>query len=150
MARKFFYVCAGMLMLALSYHLGASTSSAQGGAVIEGGSIQTVQDNTFPRATACVNRIWRWMGESGGAPIEYPFPVPGTSRIVATDPNGLVLLENGDWYKGSSGGWTLIGNLAGGGPTQALRESWGQVKSRYRTTPTATPGMTVTPGADKR
>ena len=29
MARKFFYVCAGMLMLALSYHFGFSTASAQ-------------------------------------------------------------------------------------------------------------------------
>ena len=29
MARKFFYVCAGMLMLALSYHFGANTAAAQ-------------------------------------------------------------------------------------------------------------------------
>jgi hypothetical protein len=29
MARKFFYICAGMLMLALSYHFGASTATAQ-------------------------------------------------------------------------------------------------------------------------
>ena len=29
-ARKFFYVCAGMLMLELSYHVGASTAGAQG------------------------------------------------------------------------------------------------------------------------
>lgn len=29
MARKFFYVCAGMLMLALSYHFGAGTAVAQ-------------------------------------------------------------------------------------------------------------------------
>ena len=29
MARKFFYVCAGMLMLAVSYHFGASTATAQ-------------------------------------------------------------------------------------------------------------------------
>lgn len=29
MARKFFYVCAGMLMLALSYHFGFTTASAQ-------------------------------------------------------------------------------------------------------------------------
>jgi hypothetical protein len=29
MARKFFYIAAGMLMLALSYHFGASTASAQ-------------------------------------------------------------------------------------------------------------------------
>ena len=29
MARKFFYVCAGMLMLALAYHFGATTATAQ-------------------------------------------------------------------------------------------------------------------------
>ena len=29
MARRFFYVAAGMLMLALSYHFGASTAGAQ-------------------------------------------------------------------------------------------------------------------------
>jgi hypothetical protein len=29
MARKFFYICAGMFLLALSYHLGASTAIAQ-------------------------------------------------------------------------------------------------------------------------
>jgi hypothetical protein len=29
MAKKFFYVCAGILMLALSYHFGASSAGAQ-------------------------------------------------------------------------------------------------------------------------
>jgi len=29
MARKFFYVCAGLFLLALSYHFGASTAGAQ-------------------------------------------------------------------------------------------------------------------------
>jgi len=29
MAKKFFYVCAGLFLLALSYHLGARTASAQ-------------------------------------------------------------------------------------------------------------------------
>ena len=29
MAKKFFFVCAGMLLLALSYHFGFSTASAQ-------------------------------------------------------------------------------------------------------------------------
>jgi hypothetical protein len=29
MARKFFYICAGMFLLALSYHFGASTAVAQ-------------------------------------------------------------------------------------------------------------------------
>lgn len=29
MAKKFFYVCGGLLMLALAYHLGATTATAQ-------------------------------------------------------------------------------------------------------------------------
>ena len=29
MAKKFFYVCAGLLMLALTYHLGAQSAGAQ-------------------------------------------------------------------------------------------------------------------------
>ena len=36
MARKFFYVCAGMFLLALSYHFGASTATAQAGSQIVG------------------------------------------------------------------------------------------------------------------
>jgi hypothetical protein len=36
MARKFFYICAGMFLLALSYHLGASTANAQLGSAVAG------------------------------------------------------------------------------------------------------------------
>ena len=36
MAKKFFYVCAGILMLALSYHFGASSARAQMGGQIVG------------------------------------------------------------------------------------------------------------------
>jgi len=36
MARKFFYVCAGILMLALSFHLGATSATAQFGTPVTG------------------------------------------------------------------------------------------------------------------
>lgn len=36
MAKRFFYVCAGLLCLALAYHLGASNASAQYGAQVTG------------------------------------------------------------------------------------------------------------------
>jgi hypothetical protein len=105
-ARKFFYICAGMLMLALSYHFGASTATAQS---------------------------------------------PGNPVVAASSGDPIVYTANGDAYhfNGSSSGapaWVLIGNVFNGGPTPALHESWGQVKARYR----STPGMTVTPGSDKR
>lgn len=36
MARKFFYVCAGLFLLAMTYHLGAKNASAQFGGSIAG------------------------------------------------------------------------------------------------------------------
>ena len=109
MARKFFYVCAGMLMLALSYHFGASTATAQ-------------------------------------APSN---PVVGLSAYTT---NFLVMTANGDSYVTPNYGqsWYRYANcFTGTGPTPTAHESWGQLKSRYATPP-ATPGMTVTPGADNR
>jgi hypothetical protein len=45
MARKFFYVCAGLFLLALTYHFGASTATAQAPAnpvaAASGGTIGT-------------------------------------------------------------------------------------------------------------
>ena len=110
MARKFFYVCAGMLMLALSYHFGASTATAQQGTSVVGA-----------------------------------FSLGNGGPIVVLTPNGDV------FYRHINGGLesnalVSLGNFWGGGPTPALHETWGQVKARYR----ATPGMTVTPGADDR
>jgi hypothetical protein len=107
MARKFFYICAGMLMLALSYHLGASTAVAQ---------------------------------------------APSNPVVAMSSGVQAVVTANGDVYLGGGGGgsgwtnWALVSNVFGAGPTPALHESWGQVKARYH----ATPGMTVTPGADNR
>jgi hypothetical protein len=130
-AKRFFYVCAGLFLLALAFHLGQVTANAQSSFTIEGGNIQSVQPNTFPRATACVNRLYRWMGENGVLHDEYPIPVPGTERIVATDPYGTVLLENGDWLKFDGSAWVPVGNLVGA-PTPARAESFGALKSRYR------------------
>jgi hypothetical protein len=90
-----------------------------------------VQDFTFPRATGCVNRLFYWIGENG-ASHPTPVPVPGTQRIVATDPYGTVMLENGDWLKFDGNGWVLIGNLVGA-PTPAAQPTWGQVKAKYAT-----------------
>jgi len=58
-------------------------------------------------------------------------PVPGTLAIVATDPYGTVLLENGDWLKFDGSSWVPIGNLVGA-PTPMQKVTWGAVKSRYR------------------
>lgn len=130
MAKRFFFVCAGVFLLALSFHLGQVTAQAQSGLTVEGASIESFELTAFPRATACVNRLWSWMGENG-ALHQNSVPVPGTLRIVATDPYGTVMLENGDWLKFDGSSWVLVGNLANG-PTPARGSTWGGVKARYR------------------
>jgi hypothetical protein len=101
MARKFFYVCAGMFLLALSYHLGASTAVAQ-------------------------------------AP---------SNPVVAMPDANVAVTANGDLYTAPyvQGPWTLTSNVLGGGPTPALHESWGQLKTRY-----APNGGTVSKPADTK
>jgi hypothetical protein len=59
--------------------------------------------------------------------------------------------SNGDFFVSGDGGrtWSRHGNVFGAA-TPALHESWGQLKARYRATAPATPGTTVTPGANDR
>ena len=127
MARKFFYVCAGIFLLALAYHLGAQSARAQG-QVLEGPSASAF--------TASINRVLWYVTSDGTHPVTPP--IPGTSPVVATDggPNtGQVVLANGDCYWKPANGtdWVLYGNLlAGSGPTPAKQGSWGQLKAKYR------------------
>jgi len=152
MARKFFYVCAGLFLLALVFHLGQSSARAQSGVLIEGAAMDMEQNPfTFPpRASGVVGRTF-YLFYHDGAVGPQGAPVPGTEPVIATEPNfERVMLANGDIYQMSGSSWTFIGNLLGTPPTAALRQSWGQLKSRYHAAPTVTPGMTVTPGANDR
>jgi hypothetical protein len=140
MARKFFYVCAGLFLLALSYQLGVRSATAQPGNLISVGDI----DRNHVGGIAGV--VGRTLHRAGGmAPDALP-PIPGTDPIVANyGPDPIALLANGDWYIGDGNGWTLQGNILSGSPTPALQESWGQLKSRY-----APKGGTVSKGAETK
>jgi len=92
MARRFFYVCAGLFLLAVAYALGARSAGAQ----------------------------------PPGNPI--------VTVYSATNGESVAILVNGDVYTQSNlsvSPWAHRGNIFGGA-TPALRQSWGQVKARYR------------------
>ena len=125
MARKFFYVCAGMLMLALSYHLGATTATAQAAGSLECASYSG-------------NAAWAVAGHhlyylSNSAPREFVDygPLPNATRAVACGPLGVVL-EDGSVWQSSFGEWVQFGQFPLGGPVPAQQQSWGQLKARYR------------------
>ena len=133
-AKQFFFVSAGLLCLALSYHLGAQSATAQAPG-IDGAAYE------LSAATGAVGRTFYW--GNGGGPGCGPFTrgeiaaIPGTSRVVATMSQGgcqfgnRVLLENGDCYGSDGITWLYLGNLFGAA-TPAQAESWGAMKSRYR------------------
>ena len=119
-ARTFFFVCAGIFLLALSYHLGAKSAGAQAGGSIEGASFTTSYDGLH--VSFVVNHVL-YASQLTTAGYWWPVPakpvtgvpIPGTVAIVATSPDA-VLLANGDVYHDAYG---YGGNLLGGSPTRA-------------------------------
>jgi hypothetical protein len=61
-------------------------------------------------------------------------PVVGVGIAATQSLYGVAVTANGDVYTTGPAGftnWHLTTNLFTGGPTPALQESWGQLKSRY-------------------
>jgi len=159
MVRKFFCICAGMLFLAIAYQLGATNAQGQ-----SAGTIASAHDTGLGSyvVTPSGSVYFSFYGT-----LQAPSPrwtlrgtIASVSPIVhigdaQTDNSGQVVVhafaQNGDFFVSTDDGrtWSRHGNVFGA-PTPALQESWGQLKSRYRGTPPATPGMTVTPGVDSR
>lgn len=132
MARKFFYICAGILMLALSYHLGASSADAQAvglGLVCRLAGTDMYGSESFCTPNGDVYQYWsgHWTKASnvfGGA--------PGGRTVVSYD-SGVALASNGEVFfqpMMGYGPWSSRG-FPVGGPVGTLQESWGQLKSRY-------------------
>lgn len=134
MAKKFFYVCAGLLCLVAAYQLGVSSARAQ---------VQNTVWYAERSSTAvgvAVGRVLHFMsiadGTGQGRTSSLP-PVPGSEEIVAftgtVDNEGFAVLANGDvWAKrNDSGSWIYIGNLMSGA-TAVRSTSWGALKVEAR------------------
>jgi len=128
-AKSFFFVCLGILALALTYHVGSETARAQSTGSVEciGGGPQV--------ASAVVNH--RLYTSDPSSPTGYldQGPVPGSGRAVACGAGpstGTVVMEDGTVWSLSPSGWSPGGFLPIVGPTPARHESMGAVKARYR------------------
>ena len=68
MAKRFFYVCAGMLLLALSYHLGATTATAQAPSNSVVASWESVYGGNTPSIVVTANGDVYAGGQQGQGP----------------------------------------------------------------------------------
>jgi hypothetical protein len=131
MAKRFMFVCFGILALAVAYQFGATRASAQLSGTITAAGFG-VCSNTGNCGFAIVGRrIYGTMN-----PITTD-PVPGTDPIIAVGTGGQagaqVMLANGDVYFTEPGfhTWGLIYNVLGS-PTSAKATTWGALKTHYR------------------
>jgi hypothetical protein len=105
-ARTFFFVSAGLFLLAVAYHLGATSATAQS-AIVEGA---TVNQNGYFAAASGRTFYWGYAYYSGGSPPllrALPDPIPGTSEVVVAEVGSdgyNVVLANGDTYVWGWGG----------------------------------------------
>ncbi len=151
MARKFFFVCAGMLMLSFSYHLGADRATAGAGlsmptevvalsGVLSNGEtipLPIYADGTVASEAECdwivsdalgtfnVSRPWCYAADAAyNTTVPIEFLAAHRGRVVNIPPSGQS--NSIETYAN----YLIIATRAGG-PTSTRQESWGQVKQRY-------------------
>jgi hypothetical protein len=140
-ARKFFYVCAGLLMLALSYHMGAGRASAQSvaapetvvlaGTLPDGGTIPLphYSDGMVALESECKWIVSVNFATANGGYMQG-FSCSTTGRVVSVSVGGSNPLPTVANY--------MIIATRGALPTPTQQQSWGQLKGRYAPTQTPT------------
>jgi hypothetical protein len=138
-ARAFFFVCAGLLCLALAYHLGARSAGAQSGGQFRvagwtSGSSSSLGE-IYVVAGETMYNLWSGSGQAGWSihpgPMGVAFPVP-TDQIAWYNGNQLVTTAGEGWgFSGTYQHWIDCGPVPGSTPT--AQSTWGQVKAKYAT-----------------
>ena len=137
MAKKFFHACAGLLCLALVYHLGSSAATAQAGnpsivgvawRLADGHAYAAAEDGSiFATAGYCTG--WTRVGRlpAGEIPTEVlDGDVGGSMDIMCASGNAYTVTGSFP-----SIGLVLCSSIYSS-PTPATRSSWGSLKARYR------------------
>ncbi len=128
--RAFFYVCAGIFLLALSYHLGATNARGQVGGT--GWFISGVSGG-IPWVTTASGDVWRYVPGNGW--LSSPNIFGGASSgqtIVALVPGEAVTSTGEVWYGTVNGAPWANAGAPPLGPTPAALPTWGQLKAQYR------------------
>lgn len=137
MRNRLSLVCASLVLVAAAYVVGSRQSSAQGfrsgvGSIwegnatyVSGGLLHVVQLNQQTGTQESISTI--------------ALPRGGEIADVCARNDGggdasvawLLYADGALFEYTNTAGWRQIGNLAIGGATTALPQSWGQVKDRY-------------------
>lgn len=112
--------------------LGSHAARAQAGARI----IDSVHSMNNNWALDDAGRVWRGSWDGSGV-WQVVATIPGGTSIAAREYSSdivTVVCANGDVFSRERDGMPFIfkTNILSGSPTQSARQTWGQVKTRYR------------------
>jgi hypothetical protein len=131
MAKRFFYVCLGILCLVITYHVGADR--ARGEWNPSGGWVIGV---AFPYVWNTNGEAWEHHSTYGWRTrpeVDLPVPVDQVAILSEVTPGNAMLVTVTDevWrLRNDTIYWSCLGSPCGPVPLQA--DSWGKVKDRYR------------------
>lgn len=108
-AKQFFYVCAGVLMLVIAYHLGAPRADAQ-------------SSGDFTGISMTSNNVTLAIRSNGDIYAR-------DSQVACYGTGTFGWFSNGNICGVDE--WTYVGNVLGG-PIQTEGASWGKLKDSYR------------------
>jgi len=117
-ARRFFYVCAGILLLVIAYSIGTSKADAQGGGQFAG--IASLEGGNYggPALVAIASN----------GDVFARAAVPGSDWVNNA---WSCQLSWKSYCQGGESSWQYMGNVAGGTvPTEA--QSWSGLKQGYK------------------
>ena len=138
MAKKFMYVCLGILALTVAFHLGARQGSASFVDHTATGVIALTSDNHVLLST---DEVWQYRGTPEnewvrwtckGYPIELPVPV---SAIKFWEVNSFLDIQDNLWIRRgcSDNGedyWDNVGPPPGSMATNP--STWGKIKGKFK------------------
>lgn len=120
--KKFFYACAAVLCLALTFHFGATNAQGQ--------NANTVIQMGNEAALLADGEIWVLNPGEGWTSTGTSVPIPASSVAFFPSRDRFVDTSNNGWGI-VSGTWVNYGP-PGGGATLTVRHTLGQLKAKYR------------------
>ena len=112
-AKQFFYICAGLLMLAVAYHLGASSVEAQMPSPQFVGIAEDSRHVGGYVALTSNGDLYGFMGSMG---------CDGSGPRLDNDPGNCSGFT----------GWAFMENILSGGPISVEKATVGDMKAKYK------------------
>jgi photosystem II stability/assembly factor-like uncharacterized protein len=136
-ARAFFFVCAGLLCLAVAYHFGAQNAGAQAtdypavSVACTGSRVYAVTSNGDFYTSDDLGSSWTAKTNPLGSGGAVPYAV---ADLACTGSLVFVIASNGGVYRSDDYGtsWTAATNVPGGA-VSAQTMTMGQLKVKYAT-----------------